>query len=117
MVQNVDYEIPYLRKQMAKCTQQLADADRRHAEYTRNAAACASNYKKVNTYMVEPCLLLCFVLMSMSETAQGGATCGMNSMLTLQQIGTDWHRLALQQIGTNSNRFTFHLQHTAAAGY
>eukprot|EP00775_Hariotina_reticulata_P008742 gene8742-8922_t len=46
MVQNVDYEIPYLRKQMAKCTQQLADADRRHAEYTRNAAACASNYKK-----------------------------------------------------------------------
>lgn len=47
MVQNVDYEVPYLRKQMAKCNQQLADADRRHAEYTRQAAACATNYKKV----------------------------------------------------------------------
>ena len=47
MIQNVDYEIPYLRKQMAKCNQQMADADRRHAEYTRSAETCANNYKKV----------------------------------------------------------------------
>ncbi|WIA38655.1 hypothetical protein OEZ86_001962 [Tetradesmus obliquus] len=46
MIQNVDYEIPYLRKQMAKCNQQMADADRRHAEYSRSAVTCANNYKK-----------------------------------------------------------------------
>lgn len=49
MVQNVDYEVPYLRKQMTKCNQQMADADRRHVEYTRSAESCASNYKKVRT--------------------------------------------------------------------
>lgn len=47
MIQNVDYEVPYLRKQMAKCSQQMADAERRHAEYVRSAAQCATNYKKV----------------------------------------------------------------------
>jgi hypothetical protein len=51
MIQNVDYEIPYLRKQMAKCNQQMADADRRHAEYSRSAVTCANNYKKVGTYV------------------------------------------------------------------
>lgn len=47
MVQNVDYEVPYLRKQMAKCSQQMADAERRQGEYVRSAAQCAANYKKV----------------------------------------------------------------------
>ncbi len=47
MIQNVDYEVPYLRKQMAKCSQQMADAERRHGEYVRSAASCAANYKKV----------------------------------------------------------------------
>ena len=49
MIQNVDYEVPYLRKQMSKCSQQMADAERRHAEYVRSAAQCATNYKKVGT--------------------------------------------------------------------
>lgn len=49
MVQNVDYEIPYLRKQMTKCNQQMADADRRHVEYTRSAESCANNYNKVSS--------------------------------------------------------------------
>lgn len=49
MIQNVDYEVPYLRKQMAKCSQQMADSERRHAEYVRSAAACAANYKKVSS--------------------------------------------------------------------
>lgn len=47
MIQNVDYEVPYLRKQMAKCSQQMADAERRHGEYVRSATTCAANYKKV----------------------------------------------------------------------
>lgn len=47
MIQNVDYEVPYLRKAMAKCSQQMADAERRHGEYVRGAAQCAANYKKV----------------------------------------------------------------------
>jgi hypothetical protein len=51
MIQNVDYEIPYLRKQMAKCNQQMADADRRHAEYSRSAVTCANNYKKASSYV------------------------------------------------------------------
>jgi hypothetical protein len=50
MIQNVDYEVPYLRKQMSKCSQQMADAERRHAEYVRSAAQCATNYKKVGLY-------------------------------------------------------------------
>ena len=32
MVQNTDYEIPYLRKQLAKHNQQVLDADRKQAE-------------------------------------------------------------------------------------
>jgi hypothetical protein len=32
MVQNADYEIPYLRKQLAKYNQQVLDADRKQAE-------------------------------------------------------------------------------------
>eukprot|EP00878_Enallax_costatus_P037730 GHUV01042683.1.p1 GENE.GHUV01042683.1~~GHUV01042683.1.p1 ORF type:complete len:110 (-),score=17.25 GHUV01042683.1:120-449(-) len=47
LVQNADYEIPYLQKQMAKCNQQMADADRRQSEYTRAAETAANNYKKV----------------------------------------------------------------------
>lgn len=57
MIQNVDYEVPYLRKQMAKCSQQMADAERRHAEYVRSAAACAANYKKVSSAACPPALL------------------------------------------------------------
>jgi hypothetical protein len=32
MVQNADYEIPYLRKQLAKSNQQVLDADRKQDE-------------------------------------------------------------------------------------
>jgi hypothetical protein len=46
MVQNVDYEIPYLRKQLAKSNQQITDADRKHADYLRSAASCAAGFKQ-----------------------------------------------------------------------
>ncbi|GIL55532.1 hypothetical protein Vafri_11095 [Volvox africanus] len=46
LVQNVDFEIPYLRKQAAKFNQQIVDCDRRHAECLRNAALCAAKYKE-----------------------------------------------------------------------
>ncbi len=46
LVQNVDYEMPYLRKQAAKHSQMIADAERRRGEYTRSAAAAASTFKQ-----------------------------------------------------------------------
>lgn len=47
MLQNVDYEVPYLRKQAAKYNQLITDADRKHAEYLKSASTCASTFKKV----------------------------------------------------------------------
>lgn len=55
MVQNVDYEVPYLRKQMTKCSQQMADAERRHGEYVRSATQCAANYKKARHLSPHDC--------------------------------------------------------------
>ncbi|GLC43473.1 hypothetical protein PLESTM_001477200 [Pleodorina starrii] len=46
LVQNVDFEIPYLRKQTAKLNQQIVDCDRKHAECLRNATLCAAKYKE-----------------------------------------------------------------------
>lgn len=47
LVQNVDFEIPYLRRNAAKLAGQLADGERKQGEYTRAAAACAAKYKEV----------------------------------------------------------------------
>lgn len=68
MVQNVDYEIPHLQKQMTKCNQQMADADRKQSEYTRAAEAAANNYKKVTRMQAVSrlstlqCRVLCCVI-------------------------------------------------------
>lgn len=58
MIQNVDFEIPYLRKQAAKFSQQIADGEKRDIEYNKSAATCAANYKQVGGGW----LLLCYCL-------------------------------------------------------
>lgn len=47
LVQNTDYEIPFLKRQAAKSDQQIEDGERRHTEFTRAAAAAATAYEQV----------------------------------------------------------------------
>jgi hypothetical protein len=61
MVQNVDYEIPFLRKQIARMDQQIADCDRKHAEFVKSSKQCAASFEKVRLEEV---------------WAKGGCVCG-----------------------------------------
>eukprot|EP00899_Mesostigma_viride_P011726 jgi/Mesvir1/20554/Mv06231-RA.1 len=45
LLQNVNYEIPFLRKSIAKSQQQLSDLDRREAECQRSAAQSLQRYR------------------------------------------------------------------------
>lgn len=46
LIQNVDYEIPFMRKQQLKHSQVIQDAERKHADYLKGAATCAHNFKQ-----------------------------------------------------------------------
>lgn len=45
LARNVDYEVPFYRKQAAKAQQQLSDLERKHAEHLRSAVLAAKQYR------------------------------------------------------------------------
>lgn len=49
LIRNVDFEIPYFRKQAEKTQQQLADQEHKHEEYLRSAETATKDYNQVQT--------------------------------------------------------------------
>ena len=58
LMRNVDFEIPYFKKQAEKLQQQIADHEHRHEEYLRNADAASKDFKEVirQTQMLTACV-------------------------------------------------------------
>ena len=54
LARNVDYEVPFYRKQAAKAQQQLADLERRHAEHLRSAVLAAKQYRTASILSARP---------------------------------------------------------------
>lgn len=61
LMRNVDFEIPYFKKQAEKLQQQIADHDHRHEEYLRNADTASKDFKEVSkqTKALTPCVWKC----------------------------------------------------------
>ena len=47
LIRNVDFEIPYFKKQAEKLQQQIGDQSQRHEEYLRNADSASKGFKQV----------------------------------------------------------------------
>lgn len=47
LIRNVEFEIPYFKKQAEKTQHQLSDQEHKHEEYLRNAESATKEYKQV----------------------------------------------------------------------
>ena len=61
MVRNVDFEIPYFKKQAEKTQHQLSDQEHKHEEYLHNAEAATKEFKQVCSSLSSP-ECLCHVI-------------------------------------------------------
>jgi hypothetical protein len=52
LTRNIDYEIPFLQRQISKQQQQLVDLERKQAEHLHSAVLAAKAYQKVQKLLI-----------------------------------------------------------------